>query len=132
MTKTLHYGRLTYYCSNTIGFIRICFTNWDLWSFSQGDLLQDCSEQRSYMDFHMSLVHCLSLSLKHKTHKLNSVPFLGHLNKYHLNLCSSRYRNFPQVSYLGMNSGRGWNPKLEGSYLPEYRESEAEFWTQCT
>ena len=24
------------------------------------------------------------------------------------------------------------NPNLEGSYLPEYSESEAAFWTQCT
>ena len=30
-----------------------------------------------------------------------------------------------------MNSRRGWNPDLEGSYLPEYSEYEAEFWTQC-
>ena len=37
-------GNLACTCSNTIGFIWICFTNWDLWAFSQGDLLQDCSE----------------------------------------------------------------------------------------
>ena len=30
-----------------------------------------------------------------------------------------------------MNRGRGWNPKLEGSYLLEYRESEAEIWIPC-
>ena len=37
----------------------------------------------------------------------------------------------PQVSCLGMNSGGGWNPNFDGSYLPEYSEYEAEFWTQC-
>ena len=31
-----------------------------------------------------------------------------------------------------MNRGRGWNPKLEESYLLEYREHESETWTQCT
>ena len=31
-----------------------------------------------------------------------------------------------------MNSGRGWNPNLEGSFLPEYSAPEAEFWTHCT
>ena len=30
-----------------------------------------------------------------------------------------------------MNPGRGWNPNLEGSYHPEYREYEAKFWKQC-
>ena len=30
-----------------------------------------------------------------------------------------------------MNFGRGWNPNLEGSYIPEYRESKAKFWIQC-
>ena len=32
--------------------------------------------------------------------------------------------NSPQVSCLGMNPGRGWNPNLEESYLLEYSESE--------
>ena len=45
--------------------------------------------------------------------------------------CSPRYSNSPQVSCLGMNLRRGWNPNLVGSYLPEYRECEAEFWTHC-
>ena len=36
-----------------------------------------------------------------------------------------------KVSYLGMNSGRGWNPNLEGSYLLEYSESKIELWTHC-
>ena len=56
--------------------------------------------------------------------------FLEHLQELHLDLCSPIYSNFPQVSYLGMNSGRGWNPNLEGSYLPEYSESEAELLEQ--
>ena len=29
-----------------------------------------------------------------------------------------------------MNPGRGWNPDLEESYLPEYREYEAETFTK--
>ena len=29
-----------------------------------------------------------------------------------------------------MNPRRGWNPDLEGSYLPEYTEYEAESFTQ--
>ena len=40
----------------------------------------------------------------------------------HLDLCSRRYNNSPQVSCLGMNPGRGWNPNLEESYLLEYSE----------
>ena len=111
--------------SNTIG-----FTNCDLWSFSQCDLLQDCSEQRSCKACHVSLVHLLSL--KFGPQKLQSIPFLEHFQEFHLDLCSPIYCNSPQVSYLGMNSGRGWNPNLEGSYLLEYSESEAEFWTQCS
>ena len=31
-----------------------------------------------------------------------------------------------------MNSGRGWNPELEESYLPDYSESEAETFTHGT
>ena len=31
-----------------------------------------------------------------------------------------------------MNLGRGWNPDLEESYLPEYSESEAENVTKIT
>ena len=81
------------------------------------------------MDFHMLLFHLLSLKLR--THKINSFPFLENIPKFHLDLCSPRYNNSSQVSYLGMNLGRGWNPNLEGSYLPEYSESEAEFWIQC-
>ena len=31
-----------------------------------------------------------------------------------------------------MNPGRGWNPDLEETYLPEYSDSEAEIFTQGT
>ena len=106
---------LTYPYSKMIGFITICFTNWDLGSFSQGELLHDCSEQRSCMDFHVSLFHILGLNLRPK--KVQSIPFLEHLHKFNLDLCGPRYRNSPQVSCLGMNLGRCWNPNLEGSYL---------------
>ena len=43
---------------------------------------------------------------------------------------SPRYSNSPHVSCLGMNPGRGYNPNLEGSYLPKYSEYEADVWTQ--
>ena len=36
------------------------------------------------------------------------------------------------MSCLGMNSGRGWNPNLEGSYIQEYSEYEADVWIQCS
>ena len=72
-----HWGNLACPRSNTAGFIRIGFTIWDLWSFSQGDLLQECSEQWSCTTCHVSLVHLLSLIFR-KT-KLKSVPFLEHL-----------------------------------------------------
>ena len=78
------------------------------------------------MDFHVSLAHILSK--KCGPQKLHSIPFLEHFHKFHLDLCSPRYSNSPQVSCLWMNSGRGWNPNVEGSYHPEYRESEADFW----
>ena len=130
MSEISHWGNLTFPWSKYIGFIRISFTNWYLWSFSQCDLLQDCSEQQSCTEFHMSLVHLLSL--KFRTYKLQSVPFLENLQEFHLDLCSPRYCNYPHVSCLRMNSGRGWNPNLEGSYLLEYSESEAYFWTQCS
>ena len=105
MSENFHYGILSCLCSNTIGFIIISFTNWDLWSFSQGDLLQDCSEQRSCMDCHMTLFHIMVLKIRPQ--KLNSVPFLEHLHKFHLDLCIPRYSSSPQVSCLGMNPGRG-------------------------
>ena len=108
----------------------IFFTNLDLWSFSQGDLLQDCSEQWSCTAFHVSLAHPLSLIFR--TPKVQSVQFMEHLQKFYLDLCSPIYFNSPQVSCLRMNSGRGWNPNLEGSYLLENSEPEAEFWIQCT
>ena len=111
-----------------IGFISIGFTNWDLWSFSQGDLLQFYSEQRSCTECHVSLVHILSLIFGPP--KFQSVPFMEHLQEFHLDLCSSRYCRSPQMSCLGMNSGRGWNPNLERSYLLEYSESESDVWTQ--
>ena len=31
-----------------------------------------------------------------------------------------------------MNPGRGWNPDLEETYLPEYSESKAEIFTHGT
>ena len=126
---------ISYWCnlacpwSNTIGFIRIGFTILDLWSVSQADLLQDCSEHQSCTACHMSLVDLLSLIFR--SPKLKSVPFLKHLHEFHLDLCSPWYGNSLQVSCLGMNSGRGWNPNMEGSYLPKYGESGAKFWTQC-
>ena len=64
------------------------------------------------------------------TTHVNSMIFMQHLEKLNFDLCSPRYSNSPQVSYLGMNPRRGWNPNLEGSYILEYSESEAEFWTQ--
>ena len=78
----------------------------------------------------MSLFHLLRLKIGPQ--KLQSVIVLYNLYKFHLELCIPRYINSPQVSCLGMNPGRSWNPNLEGSYIPEYSESEAEFWTQCT
>ena len=129
VSKNSHWVSLTCPYSNTISFIRIGFTNWDLWSFSHGDLLQDCLEQRSCTDFHVSLFHLRGLKLLPQ--KVQSVPFVEHLKKFHLDICSPRYSNSPQVSCLGMNLGRGWNPNLEGSYLQEYSESEAELWIQC-
>ena len=105
MSEILYWGKITYPWSNTIGFIRICFTIWYLWSFSQGDLLQDCSEQRSCMACHMSLVNLLSLIIGPP--KLKSVPFLEHLQEFYLDLGIPRYCNSPQVSCLGMNSGWG-------------------------
>ena len=86
----------------------------------QGDLLQDCSEQQSCTAYHVSLFHLLILKLGPQ--KLKSMLFLEHLQERNLDLCSPCYGNFPQVSYLGMNYGGGWNPNLEGSYIPEYNE----------
>ena len=63
-----------------IGFIRIGFTNLDLCSFSQRDLLQDCPEQCSCMDVHMSLFHLLGLKIGPQ--KVQSMTFLKHLHKY--------------------------------------------------
>ena len=54
---------------------------------------------------------------------------MEHILKFHLDVFSLRYSNYPQVSYLGMNPGRGWNLDLEESYLLEYNESEAETFT---
>ena len=82
------------------------------------------------MDFHMSLFHLLGM--KFRPHKLNSMAFMEHLQKFNLDLFIPRYGNSPQVSFLGMNPGRGQNPNLEGSYLLEYRKYEAEFWKKCT
>ena len=123
MSKTLKFDILSCPCSNTIFFIIIGFTNWDLWSFSQNDLFQDCSAQQSCMDYHMSLVHLQGLKLL--PYKVYYVPFLEHLHKCHFDLCIPRYRNSPQVSCLGMNPGIGWNPNLEGSYLLEFSEFES-------
>ena len=125
MSETSHWGYLKCYWFKPIGFIRIGFTNWDLWPFSQGNLLQDCPEQRSCTACHVSLDHLLSLKIGPP--KLQSVPFLEHLQEFYLDLCSPIYFNSPQVSCLGMNSGWGWNPNLEGSYLAEYSEYEDDF-----
>ena len=57
---------------------------------------------------------------------------MEHLVKFHLDLRSQRYSNYPKVSCLGMNLGRGWNPDLEESYLPKYSEYEAEIVTKCS
>ena len=54
---------------------------------------------------------------------------MENLQEFYLDIGIPIYSNFPQVSCLGMNSGRGWNPNLEGSYLLIYRDYEAEFWT---
>ena len=78
----------------------------------------------------MSLFHLQGLKLLPQ--KVPSVPFLKHLEKFHLDLSSPRYSNSPKVSCLGMNLGIGWNPDLEESYFPEYSESEAETFTQGT
>ena len=116
MSEILYWGNLVCPWSNTIGFNRIGFTNWDLWLFSQGDLLQECSEQWSCTACHVSLFHLLVLKLG--PHKLKSVIFLEHLQEFNLDLCSPIYCRSPQVSCLWMISGRGWNPNLEGSYIP--------------
>ena len=81
------------------------------------------------MDLHVSLFYLLGLNLGPQ--KAQFFPLLENIQNFHLDLCSPRYNNYLQVSCLGMNPGRGWNPILEGSYLPEYSESEAEFWIQC-
>ena len=78
----------------------------------------------------MSLFHLRGL--KGLPPKLQSVPNLEHLTKFHLDLRRPRYKNYPYVFCLGMNPGRGWNPDLEETYLPEYSEYEAETFTQCT
>ena len=81
-------------------------------------------------NFHVSLFHLLGLKIGPQ--KLNSVSFLEHIHKFNLDLFIPRYSNSPQVSCLWMNSGRGWNSNLEGSYLPEYSESEVKVLIQCT
>ena len=55
---------------------------------------------------------------------------MEHLQEFHLDLCSSRYCISPQMSCSGMNSGRGWDPNMERSYLLEYNKFESDFWTQ--
>ena len=78
----------------------------------------------------MSLFHLQDLKLLPQN--LKFVPYIEHLDKFRLDLCILRYINSPKVSYLGMNPGIGWNPDLEESYLPKYRESEAEIFAQGT
>ena len=78
----------------------------------------------------MSLVNLQDLKLLPQ--KLKSVPFIEHLDKFHLDLYILRYSNSPQVSCLGMNPGRGWNHDLEESYLLEYSEFDAETFTKGT
>ena len=72
------------------------------------------------------------MGIKLIKHKLPSVPFLEHLLKFHLDLCIPRYSNYPKVSCLGMNPGIGWNPYLEESYLPEYRDSKSKTFRKGT
>ena len=105
VSEISHWDNLACPWSKTTGFSRIGFTIWDLWSFSQGDLLQDCSEQRSCMECHVS--HVYLLSLKFGILKLKSVKFLEHLQEFNLDIYRPSYRNSSQVSYLGMNYGRG-------------------------
>ena len=70
----------------------------------------------------MSMCHILGLKLGKQ--KVESVHCLEHLHKFNLNLCIPRYSNSPQVSGLGMNRGRGWNPNLDELHLLEYSESK--------
>ena len=130
MSEIAYWGNLNCPWSKTIGFIIIGLTIWDLWSFSQGDLLQDCSEQRSCTAYHMSLVH-LQVR-KFIPQKLKSVPFLEHLQEFHLDLCIPIYCRSPHMSCLWMISGRGWNSNFERSYILEYSEYKAEFWIKCS
>ena len=60
------------------------------------------------------------------------MPYLEHLAKLNLDLRSPRYKNYPFVSCLGMNPGRGLNHNLKESYLQEYSEPKAESFTQGT
>ena len=105
MSENSHWADLERSRFNTTGFIRIGFTNWDLWFFSHGDLLQACSEQRSCTDCHVSLFHLMVLNFGPQ--KLNSVILLENLQEFNLDLCSPIYSNVPQVSCLKMNSRRG-------------------------
>ena len=82
------------------------------------------------MACHVSLVHLQVLKFGSK--KLEAMLFLENLQEFHLDLCIPIYCNYPQVSCLGMNSGRGWNPNLERTNLLEYSEYEDEFWIQCS
>ena len=77
----------------------------------------------------MSLVHLQVLKFGSK--KLKVVLFLENIQEFHLDLGIPSYSDYLHVSCLEMNYGRGWNPNLEGSYLPEYGEYEAKFWIQC-
>ena len=61
--------------------------------------------------------------------KVQSIPYILNIFKFHLDLRIEIYSNSLEVSCLGMNPGRGWNPDLEESYLPEYSESKAEMFT---
>ena len=78
----------------------------------------------------MSFFHLQGLKPLPK--QVQFVPYLEHLEKFNLDLHGLRYSNSPKVSCLGMNPGIGWNPNLEESYLPEYREYEAENFTHGT
>ena len=75
VSEILDWGNIVCLWSNTMGFIKIGFTNLYLWSFSQGDLLQNCSEQQSCTACHVSLFHLLVLNFGPK--KLKSVIFFG-------------------------------------------------------
>ena len=74
VSKISHWDNLACPWSNIIGFIKIYFTNLDLWSFSHSDLLQNYSKHRSCTACHMWLFHLLVM--KFGPQKLKYILFL--------------------------------------------------------